>query len=111
VARAAADPELRDVATNALAILGRVSKDGQEAAAQPEAAKATPAVRWGCVASEACGAAAAPPALASRSHAAWSAETRHARSQLTPPTPLRLVHNAPPPTHTYLLHDRSSSSC
>jgi len=39
VARAAADPELRDVAANAIAILERVSKEGQEAAAQPQAAK------------------------------------------------------------------------
>jgi len=45
VARAAADPELRDVAANAIAILERVSKEGQEAAAQPESAKAEPAVR------------------------------------------------------------------
>ena len=45
VARVAADPELRDVATSAITILERVSKEGQEAAAQPEAAKAEPAVR------------------------------------------------------------------
>jgi hypothetical protein len=51
VARAAADPELRDVAANAIAILEKVAKEGQEAAAQPEAAKAEPevsrGVHWG----------------------------------------------------------------
>jgi hypothetical protein len=47
VARAAADPELRDVATAAIATLERVSKEGQEAAAQPEAAKAETQVRGG----------------------------------------------------------------
>lgn len=44
VARAAADPELRDVASSALAILERVSKEAEEQAAQPEAAKANAAV-------------------------------------------------------------------
>lgn len=39
IVRAAADPELRDVATNALVILERVSKEGQEAAAEPAANK------------------------------------------------------------------------
>jgi hypothetical protein len=48
VARAAADPELRDVASAAIATLERVSKEGEEAAAQPEAAKAEAQVRW-CV--------------------------------------------------------------
>lgn len=45
VARVAADPELRDVATAAITVLTRVSKEGEEAAAQPEAAKADPQVR------------------------------------------------------------------
>lgn len=45
VARAAADPELRDVASSALAILERVSKEAEEQAAQPEQVKADPAVR------------------------------------------------------------------
>lgn len=40
IVRAAPDPELRDVATNALVVLQRVSQEGQEAAAQPGAAKA-----------------------------------------------------------------------
>lgn len=44
VARAAADPELRDVASSAMAILERVSKEAEEQAAQPEAAKAEAAV-------------------------------------------------------------------
>jgi hypothetical protein len=47
VARAAADPELRDVAANAIAILDKVNKEGEEAAALPEAAKAEPQVRGG----------------------------------------------------------------
>jgi hypothetical protein len=44
VSRAAADPELRDVATNALDVLTRVAQDGEEAAKQPQAAKADVAV-------------------------------------------------------------------
>uniref|UniRef100_A0A383W2Z9 Elongation factor 3 n=1 Tax=Tetradesmus obliquus TaxID=3088 RepID=A0A383W2Z9_TETOB len=40
VARAAADPELRDVASSAMAILEKVAKEGEEASAQPESAKA-----------------------------------------------------------------------
>jgi len=35
IVRVAADPELREVATKALVILERVSREGQEAAAQP----------------------------------------------------------------------------
>lgn len=39
IVRAAADPELREVATNALSLLERVSREGQEAAAEPAANK------------------------------------------------------------------------
>jgi hypothetical protein len=45
VARAAADPELRDVASSAMSILEKVAKEGEEASAQPESAKAEAAVR------------------------------------------------------------------
>jgi hypothetical protein len=45
VARAMADPELREVATNALLILERVSKEGQEVAAHPGVFKADHVVR------------------------------------------------------------------
>lgn len=38
IVRAAADPELREVATNALSLLERVSREGQEAAAEQQAA-------------------------------------------------------------------------
>jgi hypothetical protein len=44
VARAAADPELRDVASSAMSILEKVAKEGEEASAQPESAKAEAAV-------------------------------------------------------------------
>jgi hypothetical protein len=55
VARVAADPELRDVATAAITVLTRVSKEGEEAAAQPEAAKADPQVRqWASAAGCGC---------------------------------------------------------
>jgi hypothetical protein len=40
IARAAADPELRDVASGALVILERVSKEGEALLAEPAAAKA-----------------------------------------------------------------------
>jgi hypothetical protein len=45
VARAMADPELREVATNALVMLERVSKEGQEVAAHPGVFKADHVVR------------------------------------------------------------------
>lgn len=47
IVRAAADPELREVATNALALLERVSREGQEAAAQPANNKVDWQVRQG----------------------------------------------------------------
>jgi hypothetical protein len=46
VARAAADPELRDVASSAMSILEKVAKEGEEASAQPESAKAEAAVSY-----------------------------------------------------------------
>lgn len=44
IARAAADPELRDVAAAAMGVLSRVAQEGEEAAQQPDAFKADPAV-------------------------------------------------------------------
>jgi hypothetical protein len=40
ISRAAADPELRDVASSALVILERTSKEGEALAAEPGARKA-----------------------------------------------------------------------